>query len=207
MHALCISNPPWLLSNSWPSFGFALFQLALTLFLSCLSLASCHSSDFSLHLHGNLFVVPPPSSFLIPNPSTSLRATVPCLVHSRLNTSLHPLLPSPTTHLLPPPPPQLPCLASRFSFSILFLLCRFRFLKASLRWMANGAPLSGGERKKEKRNIQRESEREGGYRRTETPDCPSDNKVFDTKTPVHRSALCLNYIDIYNRLNRRKRRN
>ena len=149
-------------SSLWPHFPM--------LFFSWLKIHSClvHNSLLCILSFLSFLSSSPwksvhcaPSSSLIPNPSISQCATVPCLDCSRLNTSLHPLrLPS------PPPFAQLPCLLSRFSFSILFLLCRFQFLKASLCWMANGAPLSGGERKKENQTYKervrkRESESRG----------------------------------------------
>lgn len=46
--------------------------------------------------------------------------------------------------------------------------------------MANGTPLSGGERKKENETYkERERGKDGGgVRRIETPDFPPDNEVF-----------------------------
>lgn len=61
------------------------------------SFASCHSSGFSLHLHGNLFIFPTHSS-LIPIPSVSPFATAPCLVCPPLNTTR----PSSPSHLTTP---------------------------------------------------------------------------------------------------------
>lgn len=130
-HSPCMqgASPPLpsSFSNSGHTFS-VLFSSQLSISSPALSiipsLASCHSSDFSLHLHGNVSTPPhPPSSHLIPNPSISLCATVSCLVCPRPKH----LTPSPLalSHLL-----FLPPLNSPVSFPVsvfLFFFCSVAF--------------------------------------------------------------------------------
>lgn len=129
------------------------------------------------------------------------------------NTSLHPLFaltPSPSSSSS-----QVPCLLSRFSFSILFLLCHFQFLKASLCWMANGALLSGSERKKENETYKEmwrergemEKAIEGQRHQISLQIIKSSPPPYSTnsqQSSPHRSAMCLKYVGIHNRLPQRR---
>lgn len=111
-----------------------------------------------------LFTPPPPSPHLIFK-SWSFCATLSRLWCACPNLSV---LPHKSSVSFP-----------RFRFSILFLLCRFQFLKASLRWMANGAPLRSSERKQE--NEMHKGEMGGDTKkkkRTEPLYFPLDNWVF-----------------------------
>lgn len=134
----------------------------------------------SFHLHGNLLILLHLFSLILQSLPSGHAVSVPRWALPAFgNTSLwhwrcpHTLLASTSSS-------QLPCLLSHCSFSILFLLCRFQFLKVSPRWMANGALLSGreekkgGETHKEDEWWWRERDREG----KDGKDFPLDNKVF-----------------------------
>lgn len=153
-------------------------------------------------------------SCLIPNPPSHLpmwHCVLPGLLPP--NTSLQPLLPSPLSP--PPPSPKSPVSFPVSVFLFFFLLCHFQFLKASLRWMANGTLLSGSERKKENERYKEiQGERgeieeaiEGQRHHFSLQIIKSSPPPYFTnsqQSSSHRSTLCLKYIGIHNRLQQRR---
>lgn len=144
MYAACISSPLRPLLQLLVTLFY--FQLAFSVPHPLLPLiiipptppASPHSSEFSSSSwKWDSF---PQSSCLIPDPSISVSR----LGRVRPNTSPHTPSPHPPT-----PTPNSPVSFGDSVFLFFFLLCRFPFLKAFLCWMANGALLRGGKRKKE----------------------------------------------------------